>query len=203
MAGFDLSGPAEAINQSLQKLDVEWEITGQSQEMRESTQSMQFALMLAIFLVYVIMASTFESILHPLVILFSVPMASIGVVAALMLLQIPLSVIVLIGAIVLAGVVVNNAIVLVDTINRKRDQGEPRVAATLAAARLRIRPILITTLTTTLGLFPLALGFGEGSEIQQPLAITIIAGLLSSTVLTLLIIPSTYLLFTSKLERKS
>ena len=107
------------------------------------------------------------------------------------------------GVISLAGVVVNNAIVLVDTINRKRDAGDTKIEATLAAARLRIRPILITTLTTALGLFPLALGFGEGSEIQQPLAITIIAGLLSSTVLTLLIIPSVYLLFTSTLERRS
>jgi hydrophobic/amphiphilic exporter-1 (mainly G- bacteria), HAE1 family len=193
--GFDLSGPASGITQRMEAMeDMEnsWELSGQSEEMRRSLDSMKFALYLAVFLVYVIMASSFESLLHPFVILFSVPLASIGVLAALWALDIPLSVVVFIGAIVLAGVVVNNAIVLVDTINRKRAGGAALVEATHEAARLRLRPILITTLTTALGLLPLALGLGDGSEIQQPLAITVIAGLLSSTFLTLVVIPAAY-----------
>lgn len=201
--GFDLSGPAEDIAEKLQGITLEnWEIAGQSEEMRKSLSSMQFALALAIFLVYVIMASTFESVLHPLVILFSVPMALIGVIIFLVIFKVPLSVIVLIGIIVLAGVVVNNAIVLVDTINRLRAAGKDRMEATIEASKLRLRPILITTLTTILGLLPLAMGFGEGAEIQQPLAITIISGLFSATFLTLLIIPSVYLVLTKLFEAK-
>jgi hydrophobic/amphiphilic exporter-1 (mainly G- bacteria), HAE1 family len=206
LEGFDLSRATENISSSLQQYDskeVFWEIAGQSDEMKRSMTSLQFALSLAIFLVYVIMASAFESILHPFVILFSVPLALIGVIFCLWAFAIPVSVIVLIGSIVLAGVVVNNAIVLVDTINRKRSENLSRKEAIYEASRLRLRPILITTLTTALGLLPLALGLGEGSEIQQPLAITIIAGLLSSTLLTLVIIPIIYLQLTSRLERKS
>ena len=122
----------------------------------------------------------------------SVPLALVGVVGALWLTNTPISVVVLIGAIVLAGVVVNNAIVLVDTINRLRASGMARVAAIHEGARLRLRPILITTLTTVLGLLPLSLGVGEGAEVQQPLALTIIAGLSSSTLLTLVVIPVVY-----------
>ena len=128
-------------------------------------------------------------------------MASVGAILALSALNIPISVVVLIGAIVLSGVVVNNAIVLVDTINRARGDGMNRLEATIAASKLRLRPILITTLTTALGLLPLAFGFGSGAEIQQPLAVTIIAGLLSATLLTLVVIPCVYLLLTQKLEQ--
>ncbi|MDG1484535.1 MAG: efflux RND transporter permease subunit [Myxococcota bacterium] len=201
--GFDLSGQAEAIAASLQGAQVagiEWELTGQNAEMERSSSSLKMALGLAIFLVYVIMASTFESILHPFVILFSVPLALVGVVGTLWVTGVPVSVVVLIGAIVLAGVVVNNAIVLVDTINRKRADGLERIPAVEAAARLRLRPILITTTTTVLGLLPLALGIGEGAEIQMPLALTVIAGLSSSTLLTLVVIPVVYLLLTGLFE---
>jgi HAE1 family hydrophobic/amphiphilic exporter-1 len=150
----------------------------------------------------VIMASTFESILHPFVILLSVPLALVGIVLALFLTSTAVSVVVLIGAIVLCGVVVNNAIVLVDTINQNREAGVERLAAVRQAALLRLRPILITTLTTVLGLLPLALGFGEGAEIQRPLALTIIAGLSSATLLTLGVIPVVYLVLTRALEHK-
>jgi HAE1 family hydrophobic/amphiphilic exporter-1 len=152
-------------------------------------------------MVYVIMASTFESVLHPFVILLSVPLALIGVVAGLALTSTSVSVVVLIGAIVLCGVVVNNAIVLVDTINQKRADGIERFDAVKEAARLRLRPILITTLTTVLGLLPLALGFGEGGEMQRPLALTIISGLSSATLLTLGVIPVVYLSLTRIFER--
>ena len=203
MAGFDLSGMADHIQQQLDGMGIEsdWEIGGQNREMQRSMGSMQLALMLAIFLVYVIMASTFESILHPFVILLSVPLALIGVVIALFLTSTAVSVVVLIGAIVLSGVVVNNAIVLVDTINQHRGAGDNRLTAVKKASLLRLRPILITTLTTVLGLLPLALGFGEGAEIQRPLALTIIAGLSSATVLTLGVIPVVYLVLTRALER--
>ncbi len=202
MEGFDLSGATKDVQSLLSTLDatIQWEFAGQSKEMGESLQSMQFALALAIFLVYVIMASAFESILHPFVILFSVPLAIVGVIAGLWLLNMPISVISLIGTIVLAGVVVNNAIVLVDTINRKRTEGLDKDTAIAEAAKLRLRPIAITTLTTVLGLLPLALGYGEGAEIQQPLAWTIIAGLLSSTLLTLVVIPIVYKLLTQIFE---
>ena len=192
--GFDLSGPAEKIRTALAGVDlgpgVTFEITGQSEEMRRSLGSLQFALLLAIFLTYVIMASSFESLIHPFVILFTVPLALVGVIVALVWTGTPLSVVVLIGIIVLAGVVVNNAIILVDTINRSRKKGMSTMEATQHSAHLRLRPILITTLTTILGLLPLAWGVGEGAEIQQPLAMTIIAGLLTATGLTLVIIPS-------------
>ena len=204
MDGFDLSGVAENIRTKIDGMNLEsdWEIGGQNREMQRSLNSMQLALMLAIFLVYVIMASTFESVLHPFVILLSVPLALVGVVLALFVSSTAVSVVVLIGAIVLCGVVVNNAIVLVDTINQQRDAGKSRIEAIKAGSILRLRPILITTMTTVLGLMPLALGFGEGAEIQRPLALTIIAGLTSATVLTLGVIPVVYLTLTRSLERK-
>jgi len=203
--GFDLSGQAQAIATVLDDLRLpagSWEIAGQNREMQRSLSSLQMALGLAVFLVYVIMASTFESVLHPFVILFSVPLALVGVVGALLLTATPISVVVLIGGIVLAGVVVNNAIVMVDTINRLRDDGMARTAAIHKACVLRLRPILITTTTTVLGLLPLAFGMGEGAEIQQPLAVTVIAGLSSSTLLTLVVIPVVYAELTRRLERQ-
>jgi HAE1 family hydrophobic/amphiphilic exporter-1 len=203
MKGFDLSGMAARINTEIDQLQLESqaEIGGQNREMQRSMNSMKLALMLAVFMVYVIMASTFESVLHPFVILLSVPLALIGVVGGLALTSTSVSVVVLIGAIVLCGVVVNNAIVLVDTINQKRGEGIDRFDAVKEAALLRLRPILITTLTTVLGLLPLALGFGEGGEIQRPLALTIISGLSSATLLTLGVIPVVYLTLTRVFER--
>jgi HAE1 family hydrophobic/amphiphilic exporter-1 len=167
-------------------------ITGQSEEMAASFKSLLFALGLAIFLVYLVMASQFESLLHPFVILFSIPLAAVGVALALWLTGTSLSVIVFIGLIMLAGIVVNNAIVLVDLINQLRQRGMERINAIREAARLRLRPIMMTTLTTVLGLLPMAMGLGEGSEMRTPMAITVIGGLLTSTMLTLLVIPVMY-----------
>jgi HAE1 family hydrophobic/amphiphilic exporter-1 len=138
------------------------------------------------------MAATFESLVQPVVILVSVPLAVVGVSAGLVVSGTPVSVVVFIGMIVLAGVVVNNAIVLVDATNRLRDEGRTIVAALGEASRIRLRPILVTTTTTVLGLLPLAFGFGEGAEVQRPLAITVIAGLTVSTVLTLVVVPVLY-----------
>ena len=169
-------------------------ITGQSEEMKASFRSLMFALALAVFLVYLVMASQFESLLHPLVILLAIPLAMVGVALALQLTGTPLSVIVFIGIIMLAGIVVNNAIVLVDLINQLRDQGKARVEAILEAAQLRFRPIMMTTLTTLLGLLPMALGLGEGAEMRTPMAITVMGGLTVSTLLTLVVVPVMYAL---------
>jgi HAE1 family hydrophobic/amphiphilic exporter-1 len=174
------------------------QISGQSEEMDASFRSLVFALGLAIFLVYLVMASQFESLLHPLVILFSIPLAAVGVAAALWLSGTRLSVIVFIGLIMLAGIVVNNAIVLVDLINQLREQGRERLSAIREAAALRLRPIMMTTMTTLLGLTPMAMGIGEGSEMRTPMAITFIGGLLTSTLLTLVVVPVMY----SLLDRK-
>ena len=156
--------------------------------------SLLFALGLALFLVYIVMASQFESLLHPFIILFTVPLAIIGVVLALFLGGWSLNILVFIGLIMLAGIVVNNAIVLVDYINNLRRQGRDKVDAVKSACLARLRPLLMTTMTTVLGLIPMALGVGEGAEIRVPLAITVISGLTSSTFLTLVVIPSLYLL---------
>lgn len=180
-----LSGLSLPYGQSLR-------IRGQSEEMRASFNSLLFALGLAVFLVYLVMASQFESLLHPFVILFSIPLAAVGVALALWLTQTRLSIIVFIGLIMLAGIVVNNAIVLVDLINKLRAGGMERMQAIREAARLRLRPIMMTTLTTILGLMPMAFGLGEGAEMRTPMAITVIGGLLTSTLLTLLVVPVMY-----------
>jgi HAE1 family hydrophobic/amphiphilic exporter-1 len=196
LEGFDLGSAARAVDAALAKLQVPdgitFEVGGQSQEMESSAESLKFALLLAIFLVYVIMAGQFESVTQPLVILLALPLALVGVVPTLALGGVPVSVVVLIGAIVLAGVVVNNAIVLLDYANHLRRTGRELDDAIRTAARVRLRPILISTLTTVLGLMPMVLSAGEGSEIRRPLAITVIAGLSSATLLTLGVIPVFY-----------
>jgi HAE1 family hydrophobic/amphiphilic exporter-1 len=196
--GIDLSEATLRIEEAMFDLGFpagfDYEVAGQAAEMKRSIDSLLFALALALFLVYIVMASQFESLLHPLIILFSVPLAIIGVVMALFLGGWSLNILVLIGVILLAGIVVNNAIVLVDYINNLRRQGRERVDAVKTACMARFRPILMTTMTTVLGLIPMVLGIGEGSEIRVPLAITVISGLTSSTFLTLVVIPSLYLL---------
>lgn len=176
-------------------------ITGQSEEMKASFRSLMFALALAVFLVYLVMASQFESLLHPLVILLAIPLALVGVALALQLTGTTLSVIVFIGLIMLAGIVVNNAIVLVDLINKLREQGMERMEAIAEAAQLRFRPIMMTTLTTVLGLLPMALGLGEGAEMRTPMAITVIGGLTVSTLLTLVVVPVMYALLDRRPDR--
>ncbi len=168
------------------------QVAGQSEQMEASFKSLMFALGLAVFLVYLVMASQFESLVQPFVIMLTVPLASVGAVGMLWLTGTPLSVIVFIGFIMLAGIVVNNAIVLLDLINQLRAQGMQKREAILEAAQSRLRPIVMTTLTTALGLMPLALGLGEGSEVRAPMALTVIGGLTVSTLLTLIVIPVVY-----------
>jgi HAE1 family hydrophobic/amphiphilic exporter-1 len=192
----DLGVATEAIQGVIRDIAVpeglSVRVAGQSEEMASSFRSLLFALSLAVFLVYLVMASQFESLIHPLVIFFSIPLAAIGAIIALWITGATLSVVVFIGLILLAGIVVNNAIVLVDLINQLRAQGQPKMEAIRESARLRLRPILMTTLTTTLGLLPLAMGFGEGAEIRAPMGITVIGGLIVSTLLTLIVIPVMY-----------
>ncbi len=167
-------------------------VSGQSEEMQDSFASMKFALLLAVFLVYLVMASQFESLIHPFVILFTIPLALVGAVLALFVTGTTVNIVAFIGVIMLAGIVVNNAIVLVDLINQLRAQGQERLDAIMEAGSARLRPILMTSLTTALGLLPMAMGFGEGSEVRTPMAITVIGGLTVSTFLTLVVIPVVY-----------
>jgi HAE1 family hydrophobic/amphiphilic exporter-1 len=194
--GRDLASVSDDIAAALDSMDIpsgfDWRIGGQRQEMQTSFDSMRLAILLAIFMVYLVMASQFESLLHPFVILFSIPFALIGVVATLWLFQVTISIVVLIGAILLAGIVVNNAIILVDYTNQLRRAGMAKIDALKKAGRVRLRPILMTTATTVLGLLPMALGLGEGSELRSPMALTVVGGLVTSTALTLLIIPAVY-----------
>ncbi len=172
--------------------EFRYELSGQNKEMETSLNSLTMAMILAMFLVYIVMASQFESFLHPFLILFTIPMALIGVFFTLFVLNIPLGITVYIGMIVLVGIVVNNAIVLVDYVNVLRKRGVEKLEAIRQAGQVRLRPILMTTFTTVLGLLPMAVGMGEGTEIRTPMAVTIIAGLLSATFLTLVLIPIVY-----------
>ncbi|MDA8016954.1 MAG: efflux RND transporter permease subunit [Thermoanaerobaculia bacterium] len=196
LEGVDLASAERTIREAVESLGLptgfDWRLGGQQREMEQSFDSMKLALSLAVFLVYLVMASQFESLLHPLVILGSVPLSLVGVLGTLWLFDIRLSVVVLIGVVLLAGIVVNNAILLVDTANRLRREGLARFEAIHTAGTLRLRPILMTTATTCLGLLPMAIGLGEGAELRAPMAMTVIGGLLVSTLLTLVVIPSVY-----------
>jgi HAE1 family hydrophobic/amphiphilic exporter-1 len=169
--------------------------------MSDSFRSLLFAFGLAVFLVYLVMASQFESLLHPFVILFTIPMGLIGAVWALLLTGVSLNAVAFIGLILLAGIVVNNAIVLVDAINQARDRGLAKLEAILQAGQTRLRPILITSISTILGLVPMAAAMGEGAEIRRPMAITIIGGMLVATFMTLIVIPVLYSLLDRSPER--
>ena len=177
--------------------ELSFEFGGQNKEMQQSFNSMYFAIALAIFLVYIVMASTFEHLGHPFVILFTIPLALVGVIYGLLISGYGISVISMIGVVFLVGVVVNNAIVLVDAINQARRKGLEKVEAIIEAGKSRLRPIMMTTFTTVLGLLPMAIGFGEGAELRAPLAVVVSFGLLVATFLTLFIIPATYLIMPS------
>ena len=198
----DLGEAAEELTKIINDLNIPDELTaqisGQNEEMNLSFRSLRFALLLAIFLVYLVMASQFESFLHPFVIIFTIPLAIIGAVFALWITSSKISVVVFIGSILLAGIVVNNAIVLIDRINQMRAKGEEKIKAIIESGKSRLRPIIMTMLTTTLGLLPLAIGMGEGVEVRAPMAITVIGGLTISTLLTLIVIPVVYCLVDRK-----
>jgi CzcA family heavy metal efflux pump len=177
-------------------------IGGDEESIKESNRQLTIVVALAIFLVFVVMAVQYESVVNPLVIILAIPLSLIGVGLALHLTQTPLSAPVLLGVILLAGIVVNNAILLVEYVEQgRRYHGMTREEAVIQAGAVRLRPILMTTLTTVFGMLPLALGIGNGSELMQPLAIAVVGGLSLSTLLTLFVVPSAYLVLNGAAER--
>ncbi|MFC1807853.1 efflux RND transporter permease subunit, partial [Candidatus Omnitrophota bacterium] len=188
---------ANAVTAMLGKIEIPLgysaQLTGEREQIEESFRSLRMALILSIILVFMIMASQFESLWQPFVILFTIPLSVIGVIAILLLTNTPLSVMVILGVIILGGIVVNNGIVLIDYTNILRRGGMSSQEAVVVASRRRLRPIVMTALTTILGLVPLALALNEGAELQQPMAIAVIGGLAVSTFLSLIVIPTIYL----------
>jgi HAE1 family hydrophobic/amphiphilic exporter-1 len=171
------------------------EVTGDEQRRKESFSQLLFALMLSVVLVYMVMAAQFESLIHPFTILLTIPLAGVGTILTFLLLGISFNIMAFIGVVMLGGIAVNDSIILVDAINQYKTQGLQLREAVLNAARDRLRPILMTSLTTMLALFPLALSIGRSASLRSPLAIAVIAGLFTSTLLTLVVIPCVYELF--------
>jgi len=217
VAGLDLGGVSDRIERALTGLttpdDVVVQMGGRKREMDEARSSLVFALFLALFLVYAVMAAQFESLLQPLIVLLAVPLAAIGVIFALSWLAMPVSVVVFIGLILLAGIVVNNAIVLIERVNQTLAEGLSVEQALVEACQTRLRPIYMTTATTLLGMLPLTgwlasvpglsvLSGGAGAELRAPLAVTVIAGLLFSTMLTLVVIPCAYRIVYARAPRE-
>lgn len=201
--GIDLGTAVDEVRQMVREqplgADIGLRIGGQGEELDQSLRSLLFAFSLAIFLVYLVMASQFESLLHPFVILFTIPLALVGAVLALWLTRSTVSVVVFIGLILLVGLVTKNAIILIDKVNQLREAGSSKREALVEGARSRLRPIMMTTACTLFGFLPLALAVGEGAEVRSPMAITVIGGLVVSTLLTLLVIPVVY----DRLDRRS
>ena len=197
----DFGGIAEEITDKLAAFDVPEgfvvQFAGEQEEQQEAYRNLMIVLLLAVALVYMVMASQFESLLHPFVIMLSIPFAAIGVVLILFLTGTNVSIPAYIGIIMLVGIVVNNAIVLVDYINLLRKQGMETREAILEGGRRRLRPILMTTLTTVFALMPMSLGLGTGAEMQAPMARVVVGGLTVAMVFTLFFIPTVYSLFES------
>jgi HAE1 family hydrophobic/amphiphilic exporter-1 len=207
IASGSLGGAVRQIRSALgEKIqwppDMKFYITGQNEEWERSQGSLYLALGLSLFLVYVIMAAQFESLLQPLIIMITIPLAFFGAAVGLKLMNVSVSVVVFLGLIILGGIVVNNAIVLVDYTNTLRGRGLALREAIIQAGAIRLRPILMTTATTVLGLIPMAFGLGDGAEIRTPMALTVMFGLTSSTLLTLIVIPTIYHLVEAAKERR-
>jgi HAE1 family hydrophobic/amphiphilic exporter-1 len=197
ISGRDIASVAAEIQQSLSQYPLEdtysYSMGGEQEEMVEAFSDLFLALGLAVILVYMVMASQFESLIHPFIIMFSIPVGFAGATLGLFFTGNSLNVMSIIGFIMLAGIVVSNAIVLVDYINvRRRDYNDSVREAILKAGPIRLRPILMTTLTTVIAMFPLSLGIGEGAELQAPMAVAIVTGLLFSTLVTLVLVPVLY-----------
>ncbi len=195
-SGVDLETATNKITEIKENINIPPDYSiyfaGQSMEKNVAFSSMIFAILLAIFLVYLVMASQFESFKKPFIIMFTIPLGIIGVIIAAVLSSISINVIVLIGLVILSGIIVNNAIVFVDYTSQLQQKGLRKMEAIKTAARVRWRPILMTSITTILGLLPMALNFNEGYEIRIPLALTLIGGLIFGTFLTLVFIPLMY-----------
>ncbi|RJX24083.1 MAG: efflux RND transporter permease subunit [Desulfobulbus sp.] len=207
VAGRDLGSVAEEVRERLHRIPrpvgYDLEVSGKFEEQQKAFRDLLVSLVLALILVYMVLACQYESLRNPLVVMFSVPLAAIGVLVILFLTGTTLNLQSYIGCIMLGGIVVNNAILLVDQASRLADGGMAVREALLEAGRRRLRPILMTSLTTILALVPLALGIGEGADAQAPLARAVIGGLTGSTLITLVLIPVVYLLFHPEGERQT
>lgn len=196
VSGRDLRGVTADVKKTVNSVamphDFRTEIGGSAEDLQESFMYLGIALMVAILLTYMVMASQFESLVDPFTILFTIPLAMIGVALGLILTGTQLSVMALVGVVMLVGIVVNNGIVLVDKINQLRHEGMELEPAIHEAGRVRMRPVLMTAMTTILGMFPLALGLGESGEIWAPMGRSVMGGMIVSTVLTLVIVPIIY-----------
>lgn len=189
------------VNALLNQMDIpqgyQVEVIGEEQKRQEAMSNLSFALMLSIILVYMVMASQFESVIHPFTILLTIPLAGVGAIWAFFILGQSLNIMAFIGIIMLAGIAVNDSIILVDAINKFRAKGYSIKDAIINAGENRIRPIIMTSLTTILALLPLTIGFGDSVALRSPMAIAVIGGLITSTLLTLVVIPSVYYVFES------
>jgi HAE1 family hydrophobic/amphiphilic exporter-1 len=203
--GRDLGAVAADVQAILDRMPrpvgYDLRVAGDFEEQQKAFRELVASLILALALVYMVLACQYESLRDPLIVMFSVPFAAIGVLVTLLATQTTLNVQSYIGCIMLGGIVVNNAILLVDQAGRLTHEGMPTRQALVEAGRRRLRPILMTTLTTILGLLPLALGIGEGAEAQAPLARTVVGGLAASTLITLFLIPAVYALFHQSVRR--
>lgn len=175
--------------------DYRIEFTGEELKRKESTSNLTFALVLSLVLVFMVLAAQFESILQPFVIMLTIPLAGVGTILTFFILGKPLNMMAYIGIIMLGGIAVNNAIILIDRINQLREAGIGKKEAIVMAGSQRIRPILMTSLTTILALLPLTVGIGESASLRSPMAYAVIGGLVSSTLLTLVVIPCVYWVF--------
>jgi len=167
-------------------------VTGEEEKRQESVNNLAFALMLSIVLVYMVLASQFESLIHPFTILLTIPLAVVGTILIFFIMGKTLNIMAIIGVIMLAGIAVNDSIILVDRINQLIRDGVNRKDAIIQAGQQRIRPIIMTSLTTVLALLPLTIGFGESASLRSPMALAVIGGLTTSTLLTLVVIPCVY-----------
>jgi HAE1 family hydrophobic/amphiphilic exporter-1 len=204
--GRDLGSIINDLDEELRQIDrpqgYEFAYGGEYEDQQKSFRDLTFAAILALALVYMVMAAQFESWRHPFIVLFSIPLASVGVVLMLLLTGTTFNMQAFMGVIILVGIVVNNAIVLIDYTNLlRREHNIELHEAIVTSGSRRLRPILMTTITTVLGLLPMALGLGEGGELQAPLARTVIGGLTTSTLITLVLIPVVYMLMERRRER--
>ena len=199
---YTLSRVTPAINSQLENIQFpakySAKITGEEEKRAESFNGLSFALLLSIVLVYMVMASQFESLRHPFTILLTIPLAGVGCIYAFLLAGASLNMMAFIGIIMLAGIAVNNSILLVDATNKLKEEGYTLTEALQAAAQQRIRPIIMTSLTTILALLPMCFGFGEGASLRSPMALAVIGGLFTSTIMTLVVIPCVYYIFDKK-----
>ncbi len=197
---------AREVKESLTEIplptEYKFEVTGEEKLREDAFGNLKFALLLAIVLVYMVMASQFESLVHPFVILLTIPLAAVGAVFLLLILGMPFNIMSYIGIIMLAGIAVNDSIILVDRINQNRRAGENVTEAVVNAGQTRIRPIIMTSVTTILALLPLTIGIGEGASLRAPMAIAVIGGLISSTALTLIVIPTVYSLISGRVRSR-